>query len=83
MEGQTDSHTLLRGPSGPGRVAELGTLPATQISGSAFPEGWAPWDGKTAVGFQHFQARSPAGTEFRFSPAILQPSPALAPSQWS
>ena len=51
MEGQTDSHTLLRGPSGPGRVAELGTLPATQISGSAFPEGWAPWDGKLQWGF--------------------------------
>lgn len=74
-EGQTDGYTLLRSPTALVGVAELDALPAAQIPGSVSPEAWALWDGKTSVGFQHFQARSPAGTEFRLSPAILQPSP--------
>lgn len=76
-EGQTDGCTLLRSPTALVGVAELDAWSAAQIPGSVSPEGWAPWNGKTSVGFQHFQARSPAGTEFRLSPAILQPSPWL------
>lgn len=54
-EGQTGGCTLLRSPTALVGVAELDALPAAQIPGSVSPEGWAPWDGKTSVGFQHFR----------------------------